>query len=631
MHSTDLSTYNENTQKHSISRWIQVLRSPLWLCLLVGIIVRLFLIYHGDSSLPGDEALTGIQAENILRGLHPIYYYNQPYLGSLEAYILAVFFAVAGPSVFVLRIGMTCISLTLVVLTWFFSAALADQAKLKGPAKNIFMIVATLIAALPPLYDVIIEIRSWGGYIEAMICMVWIMLVALRLTQRWQARASVFELTLRWLWLGFALGFGLWIDPLVVYGIAAAALWIGGIILAELLHPAQRPHARRTLLLETLLALAIIPSSIVGFIPGIIYGIRHNWSNVVYMLNNGAGKQSTLQVKMQLFSIYAHCTSARVIGGSIPTAPGVRLGHSEVLTAGFFINGICIALAIIAILFSFFWQHPLVVRTRQLTLLPLIFMIITSIVFCCSSIVARETTITGCMQSDQTGRYVVPLTVILPFFLAAVVTLLWQIPFPSFMHREKQQSQVVQIATKPSQSNNGTSNLRWQIRVVLLIILIVYFATQFSAYAWSDPSTVFKSAACMKILPDETAIDQYMEHNGIHYAIATGWIADPITFTTDGAVVVSPPYPYARVSAEATQILQSDHYAYLFFVPSADSKPDFQKALDQHHYQYTTMRFPSQPGWDVWLINPKQKIAITDPILAPYVRSYVRSNVYGGC
>ncbi|BCL82095.1 hypothetical protein ccbrp13_45600 [Ktedonobacteria bacterium brp13] len=627
MYSTDLSTYNENTQKHSISRWIQVLRSPLWLCLLVGIIVRLFLIYHGDASLPGDEALTGIQAENILRGLHPIYYYKQPYLGSLEAYILAAFFAVAGPSVFVLRIGMTCISLTLVVLTWFFSAALADQAKLKGPAKNIFMIVATLIAALPPLYDVIIEIRSWGGYIEAMICMVWIMLVALRLTQRWQARASVRELSLRWLWLGFALGFSLWIDPLVVYAIGASALWIGGIILVELIHPAPRPHARRTILLETLLAFAIIPSAMIGFLPGIIYGIKNNWSNIIYMVNNGAGKSSSLQLKLQLFSIYSHCTAARVIGGAIPTAPGVRLGHSGVLTTGLYINGICIAIAIIAIACSFFWQHPLVVRTRQLTILPLIFMIIVSIVFCCSSIVARETYITGCMQFDQTGRYVVPLTVILPFFLAAIVALLWQIPFPSFRHKEKQPDQAAPISTKLSRPNIATNNLRWLVRILLLIILVVYFSTQFLAYVKSDPPTVFKSASCLKLLPDETAIDQYMLQNGIHYAFGSGWIADPITFTTNGAVTASEPPPEGRILTEGLKILHANNYAYLFFVRSSDSTPGFQKILDEHHLQYTAKRFPSQPGWDVLIINPKQKIPLHDPI----VDHYLSTTIYGGC
>src|SRR5437879_1428385 len=120
--------------------WLRVLRSPLWICLLIGIAVRLFLILHADPTLAGDEAMPGIQAENILRGLRPIYYYKQPYMGSLEAYIIALFFAIAGPSVHVMRVATTCVSLIMIVLTWFLSSALADQAQLKGNPKKTFML-----------------------------------------------------------------------------------------------------------------------------------------------------------------------------------------------------------------------------------------------------------------------------------------------------------------------------------------------------------------------------------------------------------------------------------------------------------------------------------------------------------
>ncbi|GCE27202.1 hypothetical protein KDA_26860 [Dictyobacter alpinus] len=627
MHSIAIPPHQEEVQEHAIPRWKKILRSPLWLCLLVGIIVRIFLILHGSSALPGDEALTGIQAENILRGLHPIYYYDQPYMGSLEAYILALFFAVAGPSVLVLRIGMTCISLSLVVLTWFFSSALADQAKLKGSVKSIFMIVATLIAALPPLYDVVIELRSWGGYVEAMISMLWIMLAGLQLTQRWQAQASRFELTWRWLWLGFLIGFGFWIDPLVVYAVVAVALWIGGIILVGLLHPVERPDARRKLLLETLLAFATIPSAVIGFIPGIIYGFRHNWTNVTYVIHNGAGQPSSLHMKLQLAKIYSTCTAARVIGGSVPTAPDVKIGHSGVLTAGLVINGICIALAIIAILASIFWRHPVVVRARELTLLPLIFMVITSVVFCFSSIVALETPITPCMQLDQTGRYAVPLTIALPFFLAAMMALLWQATVPSSGRTESQTNADDQMVAGRVPQNKTARNVRLPIKIAILLVLVIYFSTQFTAYATSYPPTVFKSAACIKILPDETPLVQYMRQNGIRYAFATGWVADPITFVTNGEIIASEPPPKGRIHTESAAIAQSDHYAFLFFVHTSDTHFGFQKILDKHHLQYTAKRFPSQPGWDVLIVNPKQKISFKDPL----IDKYLHSTIYGGC
>jgi hypothetical protein len=123
-------------------RLLALLRSPLWICLIVGLLVRLYLVVHTQGVIAGDEAVTGIQAEHILHGEWPVYYYGQPYMGSLEAYLLALVFAIVGPSVLALRITMSCISLTLVVLTWRFATALADAANLSTPAKRWFQIVA---------------------------------------------------------------------------------------------------------------------------------------------------------------------------------------------------------------------------------------------------------------------------------------------------------------------------------------------------------------------------------------------------------------------------------------------------------------------------------------------------------
>src|SRR5690348_7003412 len=104
---------DQDTGKTRISV-VSLIRSPFWICLLIGILVRLLFVLHTLPTLAGDEANPGLQAENILRGQHFIYYYDQTYVGSLEAYILALFFAIAGPSALVLRIGMLCISLVLV-------------------------------------------------------------------------------------------------------------------------------------------------------------------------------------------------------------------------------------------------------------------------------------------------------------------------------------------------------------------------------------------------------------------------------------------------------------------------------------------------------------------------------------
>jgi hypothetical protein len=57
-------------------------------CLLLAVIARVWLIVHTNGVIAGDEAEVGLQAEHILHGEHPIYYYGQPYMGSLQMYFI---------------------------------------------------------------------------------------------------------------------------------------------------------------------------------------------------------------------------------------------------------------------------------------------------------------------------------------------------------------------------------------------------------------------------------------------------------------------------------------------------------------------------------------------------------------
>src|SRR5215472_15560053 len=175
----------------------------LWVCLLVAIAIRVWLVIHTHGVIDGDEALVGIQAEHILRGELPVYFSGQPYLGSLETYCIALLFAIFGPSVWVLRAEPILMSLILVWLTWRLASVLAEVAQLPPYARRYFVTIAALLAALPPLYDGIAEMRTWGGLIETLILMLLLLLSALQLTRRWRAGAPKRELALRCAGIGF--------------------------------------------------------------------------------------------------------------------------------------------------------------------------------------------------------------------------------------------------------------------------------------------------------------------------------------------------------------------------------------------------------------------------------------------
>src|SRR6266849_8735833 len=275
-------------------RLLSLLRSPLWICLLLAFILRMWLVIRTHGLVDGDEALVGIQAEHILRGELPIYFYGQPYMGSLEAYLAALVFAIFVPSAWTLRGEPILLSLVLVWLTWKLAAALADAAQLPPYAKRTFVTIAALLAAIPPLYDGVIELRAFGGFSETFILMLLLLLSTLQLTRRWQSGASQRELALRWAGIGFIIGLGFWVYPLIISAVLAAAIWIVCYCIAAIAKSKQQSSTtlRRsviTTLADLLPAIAAIPTSLIGFAPALYWGATHQWQNIAYVLGLGGG------------------------------------------------------------------------------------------------------------------------------------------------------------------------------------------------------------------------------------------------------------------------------------------------------------------------------------------------------
>ena len=399
--------------------------SPLIVCLLLAIIVRMWLTVHTNGVIAGDEAMVGIQAEHILHGEHPIYYYGQAYMGSLQMYLIAGILFFTGPAVWAVRIEPLIISLFLVYITWCFSAALAEGAHLGFRAKTLFMFIATLTAAFAPLYDTVEELRTTGGYVEAFTVMLWLLFCAYRLTQRWQGGASARELAIRWAGIGFLVGLGCWIDPLVVYALLTIAIWIGGYFIFLLVKPERQTitQTRIHVLGKALLFVVALPACLVGFAPGLYWGAHNQWANIRYLFQKeGVVPKGRLQSILQVQNVYTSCLAPRALGGALPTQPDVTVANPHILTFGLVVGVCCIAISVVSVLLSVFWHHPLFLRIRRLTLLPLLFITCASIVFCTASI-AIYAIYSGCSSWDLVGRYVVPLAIALPFLIAAVFTI----------------------------------------------------------------------------------------------------------------------------------------------------------------------------------------------------------------
>jgi hypothetical protein len=614
-----------------------LLYSPLWICLLLALLIRVWLLIHTGGVIAGDEAMLGIQAEHILLGAHPIYYYAQPYMGSLEAYFAALVFAIFGTSVWSFRAVSIMESLLIVFLTWRLAGALADAAHLPASARRRFMTIAALVAALPPLYDAVQEMRMMGGYIEAFVIAIWLLLAGLRLTQRWRAGASSRELALRWAGIGFLIGLGLWVNPLMVSAIVAVALWIAGFIVYELVKIVRHsPAAAATLmgagfgaratikvalkgvssfLNRLLLVVAAIPAALIGCAPAIDYGVKNHWQNIGYILDNGpAVSGNRLQTIWNVQISYDTCTAPRIIGGALPTEPNVTYTDPHLLTFGLVVGVLCIAVSLATIIFSLFRRGSFSASIRQLTGFPLLFAVCTGLIYVISSNAARTLQV-SCGPVDLAGRYATPLLLAIPFFVAAVFTAI------STLSRKNDDGQLRERDESKPQGRSTVQRVFTLLpfskilQAGLLVILIAYLGSQ--SYAWiaANGGYTFQASGCTIAPANNDPIISYMLKQHIRYVWAHGWLSDPITFKTESKVVTADPRYAAAISRIPEYNLALRHAnrpSIITLVTHNDPSPAQLQLLAAHNITYSLGRFYSEPGFDLLVITPLNRSVTVD-------------------
>jgi len=588
----------------------------LWVCLLVAVATRVWLVIHTHGVIDGDEALVGIQAEHILRGELPVYFYGQPYLGSLETYCIALLFAIFGPSVWVLRAEPILMSLILVWLTWRLASVLAGVAQLPSLdksgtyARRYFVTSAALLAAVPPLYDGIAEVRTWGGLIETLILMLLLLLSALQLTRRWRAGASKGELALRWAGIGFIVGLGFWIYPLIISAVLAAAAWIVCGIIAEVVrlrrqNAATLQQALTTMLAGLLPAVAAIPASLVGFAPALYWGSTHQWQNVTYILGLGGGTLlQRLSTIRKVTRLYATCVAPRVISGAVPRESAALAAlHSPLLILG----ALCILVSVTLVAFSVLSQDQWLLRVRRLAGLPLLFGACTALIFCASTVSASG--LLSTCNADFAGRYATPLVLALPFFFAAVFT---SVGAGVGMARGGGlYGRPPRPTTRPPDPSVGRIRLPFVAQGVLLVFLLGYLGVQAWTYRLTDAATTFQSPFCLEAPANNDPIIAYMQSRHITRAWAPNLLGYPIVFKTNGSIIIAnplaltnPPQAINRIPAYTSAVQQADRPSFLVFARHDDQHPPLLKLLDDEGVTYQAARFPSEPGFDVLVVTP---------------------------
>lgn len=576
--------------------------SPLWFCLLLALAIRIWLTIRTHGTMDGDEALLGIQAEHILQGERPIYFYGIPYFGSLEAYVAAAIFAIFGPSVAALRVEAAAFGVMLVAATWWLAELLARAARLPRYARKCFTTVAALLAALPPLYDGIVEMRTGGGWIESFVIMVLILISVYRLTTRWREGAKTGELGWRWAVVGFVIGFGMWIYPLVSVAIAASALWVVceriGAIRKSVLAGDKALTAILRTLRQLLLVVAALPACALGFFPGIIWGMQNNWANIHYIFGLGGGwNLQRLETIAKVSSRYVGCVGPRVIGGATPLeGPLLTMLHAPLLLAGV----VCTLISLALVLISWRRHSELMLRARALVALPALFGICSAVLYCVSS--ASASILLSC-NADFGGHYAAPLVLALPFFFATLCTLVLLFFRERAARRVQQRASTVASAVPARRPG-------WALLVVCAL-LVAYLAGQAATYGLTNPDLAFQSAYCTIAPANYQPIIAYMEKENIRYAWSSNLLGYQISFQTDNRIVLADPLALIhpdiainRIPAYTNAVNDADRASFLVFINHGDAHPTLLRLLDKAQVTYKTAVFPSQPGVDVMVVTP---------------------------
>jgi 4-amino-4-deoxy-L-arabinose transferase-like glycosyltransferase len=176
----------------------------------VGLLVRLAMIASPLGEIDADEAVVGLMSRHIaFLGERPVFYWGQPYLGSLEAFSVAPLVRVFDSSTPLLKLVPTLYGLGFLVL----SAILA---------RRLFGIGAGLATAaylaVPPAMWAVWSTKARGGYAELLFLGEAVLLATLALAQSRSRRLAL-------LW-GILAGLAFWTHPLAIVYVLPAVLFL---------------------------------------------------------------------------------------------------------------------------------------------------------------------------------------------------------------------------------------------------------------------------------------------------------------------------------------------------------------------------------------------------------------------
>lgn len=321
-----------------------------------------------------DEAVVALMSRHILQGERPIFYYGQAYMGSLDAWTVAIVFRLIGEGVLAVRAVQIVLYLFYMITLWLLARTLFTE-------RRIPLIVVTL-AALPTVLITTYTTASLGGYGELLIMGNLILWLGYQVTWgKWQSAFGA------WLALGMVGGLAFW-----TLGMALVYLLPVGIIIL------WRFRTR----MAGLVLLCLV-GFVIGSFPWWFYNLTHNWS-ALHML---------IEAKPVNTSVSDHLISLLALG--LPVLLGIRFPWSASLSPPLllFINTLLYLCAGTYLVWKL--RNDRETLASGTVYLLGIFMLIFTLVFLGTR-----------FGIDASGRYLLPMYLLVVFTLALAINAAWE-------------------------------------------------------------------------------------------------------------------------------------------------------------------------------------------------------------
>lgn len=181
--------------------------------LAAAIGVKLIILCMDVVPFNADEAVVALMAKHILRGEFPLFFYGQAYMGSLDAFLVAMGFWIFGEKIWVIRF----VQIGLYLVTIYVSMFIMYQISKNWTSAYL----AGLFMAIPSVNVTLYTTISLGGYGEALLIGCLLILVSFKIREKDRTLRAKTYLWLSW---GLLAGVGLWANALtLVYTIPSFA------------------------------------------------------------------------------------------------------------------------------------------------------------------------------------------------------------------------------------------------------------------------------------------------------------------------------------------------------------------------------------------------------------------------